>query len=206
MRQRIVDQSIKTGFSFDEKQLDQLYELITNLLKWNQSYNLTAIKDEQEAIDLHLIDSLLIAPYCKFEHVLDVGTGAGFPGLPLAIALPNTKFVLVDSNNKKTRFIQQMIYQLKLGNVEVENARVEDLQKQQFDAVVSRAFASVADMVEMTRHLLKPDGCWLAMKARYSQQEQDQLPEWVRQEAIYPLDIPGVSTERKLVKLTKINI
>jgi len=188
------------GIQASPKQEKQLLSLLEELLKWNKTYNLTAIIDPSEALTLHLLDSLAVMRLIKQKNIIDVGTGAGFPGLPLAIMLPDVQFTLLDSNNKKIRFLHQQIHLLGLTNVTAVHSRVEDYRFQ-FDAVISRAFASLVDMITITSHLLADGGCWLAMKGQYSKQEVVDLANMVDQVAYYSLDVPGLSAERCLVEL-----
>ena len=203
----MVDLSVKLssglqalGIEASTKQKEQLLSLLEQLLKWNKSYNLTAITDPKEVLTIHLLDSLAVVPLIKQKNIIDVGTGAGFPGLPLAIMLPDLQLTLLDSNNKKIRFILQQIHLLGLTNVTVVHSRVEDYRLK-FEGVISRAFASLEDMVTITRHLLDDDGCWLAMRAQHSQEEVNNLANTVDQVGYYPLDVPGLSAERCLVEL-----
>ena len=191
--------------SLSSEQVGQLWTLQNQLLKWNKTYNLTAISDPKEVLQLHLLDSLSLVPYWRFQLTLDVGTGAGFPGLPLAIALPEQQFHLLDSNSKKIRFIRQQIHQLGLKNVTAFHSRVEDHQAQGYDAIVSRAFASLSDMVELTDHLLKSEGSWMAMKGIYQQEEINALPVAVAQNALHRLNVPGLDAERCLIELRRLN-
>lgn len=187
-----------------EASIDQQVKLITlleQLVKWNKAYNLTAIKDPMEGLTLHLLDSLTVLPFIQQQTILDVGTGAGFPGLPLAIMLPEVKFTLLDSNSKKIRFIRQQIHQLELGNVEVIHSRVEQVKDKLFDGIISRAFASVQDMVKMTQHLLGANGHWLAMKGQYSVQEVKDLADEIEQVACHQLQVPDLSAARCLIEL-----
>ncbi len=182
-------------------QQSKLLTLLEQLIKWNKAYNLTAIKDPMEGLTLHLLDSLAVVPYIRQQSILDVGTGAGFPGLPLAIMLPRVKFTLLDSNSKKIRFIRQLIHLLDLNNVHVIHSRVELLREEHYEGIISRAFASIADMLEMTEHLLGENGRWLAMKGQYSDQEIADLSEKAQQIARHTLKIPGLSAERCLIEL-----
>lgn len=183
------------------QQQSKLLTLLEQLLKWNKSYNLTAIKEPMEGLSLHLLDSLAVIPYIRQQRILDVGTGAGFPGLPLAIMLPKLKFTLLDSNSKKIRFIRQQIHFLNLDNVSVIHSRVEQLHGPCFDGIISRAFASITDMVQMTGHLLDQNGCWLAMKGHYAKEEIAALSGNVKEQAVYELQIPGLSAKRCLIEL-----
>lgn len=193
------------GLSLDTQQLARLLKLQQQLIKWNSAFNLTAITDEQQVLRLHLLDSLAIVPLWRFDKTLDVGTGAGFPGLPLAIALPDQEFHLLDSNSKKVRFIRQQIHQLDLKNVTAFHCRIQQHQPQGYDCVVSRAFASMADMVELTDPLLAPGGHWMAMKGVYSQEEVDSLPGSVIEVDCHQLKVPGVDASRCLVELARRN-
>jgi len=167
--------------------------------KWNKAYNLTAIKNKQEMVALHLLDSLTVLPYLHGERIIDIGTGAGLPGIPLAICRPELSFTLLDSNAKKTRFVQQAVLELKLPNVEVRQSRVEDFHPDTlFDTVITRAFAELAEIIKLTRHLLAKDGIILAMKGQFSETEiaKIKLPA-----SVIPLQIPDVAAERNLIMI-----
>ena len=196
-------ESLKLDLS--SEQIGQLAELQSQLLKWNKTFNLTAISDEDEALKLHLLDSLAIVPFWQFKKTLDVGTGAGFPGLPLAISLPDQEFHLLDSNSKKIRFIRQQIHHLGLKNVTAIHARVEKHTPQDYDCIVSRAFASLEDMVNWSKHLLVDNGYWMAMKGVFEDSEIKQLPPFAHFEEMYPLHVPGLMADRCLIKLSQRN-
>jgi 16S rRNA (guanine527-N7)-methyltransferase len=210
-----LDEQLKLGakhLSLDltEEQLEQLVELQHQLMKWTKAFNLTAITDEQEVLKLHLLDSLAVVAYWKqnsetLRKTLDVGTGAGFPGLPLAIALPEQTFHLLDSNSKKIRFIRQQIHQLGLKNVTAFHSRVQQHEINDYDAITSRAFASINDMVLMTEPLLKPGGVWLAMKAQFNQQESDELSSNINLDERIDLTVPWLNAERCLIKLSRLS-
>ena len=189
------------NISSNQEQRGQLLSLLTQLTKWNKAYNLTAIKDPKECLNLHLLDSLAVIPFIKQKTIIDVGTGAGFPGLPLAIMLPQVRFTLLDSNNKKVRFIRQQIHELKLSNVEVIHSRVEDVEELQYEGIISRAFASIEDMVNLTKHLLAKNGRWLVMKGAYKGLETEQLKAVVKEVSYHELNVPGLDAQRCLIQL-----
>lgn len=172
------------------------------LAKWNKAYNLTGIKNKEDMLFLNILDSMVLAPYVDKARIADVGTGAGLPGIPLAIYHPDKQFILIDSNSKKTRFIFQAVVTLGLANVTVVHSRVEDYASQpQVDIVTSRAFASLADFVQGCHHLLSPAGKFLAMKGLYPSNEIAGLPDTVRVSAVHPLKVPGLDAERHVVEI-----
>ena len=170
------------------------------LLKWNKTYNLTALRDPEQAISHHLLDSLSILPHVGSGPLLDVGSGGGLPGIPLAIARPDLPVGMVDTVQKKATFLQQASIELDLKNVAVHHARVEEMQGQ-YAQISSRAFAEIALFVALTRHLLAPGGRWLAMKGQRPDDELKALPDDIAFEAIVPLDVPGLAAERHLIIL-----
>ena len=144
-----------------------LLQYLTLLHKWNHAYNLTAVRDMESMVTRHLLDSLAVLPWVKGPRLLDVGSGAGLPGIPLALALPELHVVLLDSNGKKIRFLQEVKRALSLTNVEIIQARVENYHPLVgFDTVISRAFSSLHQMITWSCHLIAPEGVWLAMKGR----------------------------------------
>ena len=186
----------------------KLIRFVALLDKWNKTYNLTSIRDPQEMVTLHLLDSLVMLPFFAPEQgikrVLDVGTGGGIPGIPLAICLPETDFVLMDARGKKIRFIQTVIAQLGLKNVRAIHSRVEDYKidnNQQFDRIISRAFASLEDMLQLCQHLCHKKGKFLAMKGQIPEEEIAQLPEGFRIEEINDLRIFGLDGQRHLIQI-----
>lgn len=170
------------------------------LLKWNKTYNLTALRDPEQAISHHLLDSLAILPQLSDGSLLDVGSGGGLPGIPLAIVRPELAVTLVDTVQKKATFLQQVVIELGLQNVTVHHARVEEMSGQ-YEQISSRAFAELTQFVSLTRHLLAPDGRWLAMKGIRPDAEISTLPADISVEAIVPLTVPGLSAERHLIIL-----
>lgn len=184
----------------DNAQQDQLMRYVALLHKWNRVYNLTAVREVGRMVSHHLLDSLAILPHVEATNVLDVGTGAGLPGIPLAIARPQLPVTLLDSIQKKTAFLQQAIGELGLKNASVVCDRVEQWQSpQRFDVIVSRAFAELADFVRQASHLLAPGGVFLAMKGVYPAEEIERLPAGFRVQKIVKLDVSGLDAERHLV-------
>lgn len=170
------------------------------LLKWNRTYNLTALRDPEQAISHHLLDSLAILPWVRTGSLLDVGSGGGLPGIPLAITRPDLQVTLVDAVQKKATFLQQAAIELGLPNVRAVHARVETLAGQ-FGQITSRAFSDLAEFTRLTRHLLAPEGRWLAMKGVRPADEMAALPAGISIEAIEPLAVPGLDAERHLIIL-----
>lgn len=188
--------------SLDARQQERLLDYLSLLAKWNQTYNLTAVRDEAQMVTRHLLDSLAIAPHITGRRIIDVGTGAGLPGVPLALLFPEREFHLLDSNGKKTRFLFQVKTALCLDNMLVHQARVESFRvAEPFDTVVSRAFASLPDMVHGCRHLLAPGGRLLAMKGAYPTQELEAVSPECPELAVYPLVVPGLGEQRHLVEI-----
>jgi len=190
------------GLPLNPAQIQQLVGFIKLITKWNKTYNLTAIRHPEEMADRHILDSLAIAPFIQGQRIVDIGTGAGIPGIPLAIALPDKTFVLLDCNAKKTRFVQQAILELKLPNASVCHHRAEHHRPDPlFDTVLSRAFASLADIVALAAHLTHPNGIMLAMKGRPPEQELAEIGGDLKADII-PIRVPGSAAQRCLVKLT----
>ena len=178
----------------------RLLAYVRLLAKWNAAYNLTAVREPEEMVTRHLLDSLTLLPYLHGTRVLDIGTGAGLPGVPLAVARPDLAFTLLDANAKKTRFIVQVIGELGLTNVEVVQTRVENYRPaQKFATLMSRAFASIADMLDNTQHLCDPDGRFLAMKGVYPQAELAAIPADYAVQEVVALQVPGLDAARHVV-------
>jgi 16S rRNA (guanine527-N7)-methyltransferase len=191
------------GISLSEQQQRLLLQYLELLVKWNRAYNLTAIREPAKMVSRHLLDSLAIAKHLRGQRVLDVGTGAGLPGIPLAIVFPDREFHLLDSNGKKTRFLFQVKTDLGLDNISVHNARVESFTPiEQFDVVLSRAFASLLDMVSGCRHLLCGGGHFLAMKGNYPEQELLAIESVCQVESVSSIAVPGLSGQRHVVTMT----
>ena len=203
IRSRLELGANKLGIPIDEYRLDQFCDYLALLKKWNKAYNLTALKSLEQMLGLHLLDSLAVIPYIKGKHILDVGTGAGLPGIIIAIQKPDVRMTLLDSNGKKTRFLNQVKAELDLANVEVIHSRVEKFRPEElFDSVLSRAFASLKDMTDNAAHLLAEGGRFWAMKGRYPQQEIESLGSMYTLESCQALQIPGVDAERHLIELS----
>ena len=181
---------------------DKLLAYAALLYKWNKTYRLTALRESDKAVSHHLLDSLAILPFVPEGALLDVG--GGMPEIPLAIARPGLRVTLLDSNSKKTAFLQQAAIELGLTNISVHCGRVEQYHPDfGFAAITSRAFASLADFTGLSRHLLATGGRWLAMKGSWPQDEIDGLPAGVQVEAVHWLRVPGVDGERHLVVLKR---
>lgn len=179
-----------------------LSDYLALLARWNRAYNLTAVHDPAQMVTRHVLDSLAVLPFLQGSRVVDVGSGAGLPGIPLAVARPEARFVLLDSNSKKTRFLHQVAASLQLANVEVVHARVQAYRPAlRFSSVISRAFASLADFINEAGHLCAPDGRLLAMKGTYPAEELARLPTGFRMVEVIPLQVPGLAAERHLVCL-----
>ncbi|MEY4643008.1 MAG: ribosomal small subunit methyltransferase [Pseudomonadota bacterium] len=183
---------------------EQLLAYLEQLHKWNKAYNLSGIKDIHDMLTLHLLDSLALAPLIDADLVADVGTGAGLPGIPLAICYPDKQFCLVDSNSKKTRFIFNVVATLGLRNVEVIHRRAEDYESHpQVAIVTSRAFASLRDFVVRCDHMLAQNGKFLAMKGLIPDDEIADLPAHYQVTAIHPLSLPGSAHVRHVLDIRR---
>ncbi|MEN6587703.1 MAG: 16S rRNA (guanine(527)-N(7))-methyltransferase RsmG [Sulfuricella sp.] len=188
------------GLSLSKAQRDRLLSYIALLQKWNKVYNLTAVRDPENMLYQHLLDSLAVLPYVGEGRLLDVGSGAGLPGIPLAIVRPELQITLLDSNHKKTTFLRQACIELELSKVEVECVRVDTYAPPQlFDAVISRAFSDLSEFVRLSAHLCRPGGTLLAMKGVYPHDELAQLPGEFRQVEVVSLNVPGLEAQLHLV-------
>jgi 16S rRNA (guanine527-N7)-methyltransferase len=188
--------------SIQEKMLHYL-EL---LRQWNRVYNLTSILDPKDMILRHLLDSLSVNRYLHGNKILDVGTGAGLPGIPLALVNPEKQFVLLDSQHKKTRFLTHVLLELKIPNVKIETQRVENFHPEVlFNTILTRAFASLKVMLEQTEHLIAENGFFLAMKGTYPKNELYEIPEHFKVIAVHKLVIQGLDAERHLILMEKMH-
>ncbi len=179
-----------------------LVRYLEQLAKWNRAFNLTAIREPSMMVTHHILDSLSVLPYVKADKMLDFGSGAGLPGIPLAMAKPDLAMVLLDSNSKKTRFLQQMVIELPLPNCRVVHARVENYDEV-FEQIVCRAFSSLADIAAKAAHLLTADGEILAMKAQLNDDELKQDLGTFEIATVQKLDVPYLNADRHLVTLKK---
>ncbi len=179
-----------------------LMEFVAELMNWNRVYNLTSVRKPADIVTRHILDSLSILEHLRGDRILDVGTGAGLPGIPLAIACPEREFVLLDSSSKKLRFVQQTLGILKLDNVTLENARVDEYRPESlFDTIVCRAFSDLPDFYRNTSRLCNSGGCILAMKGVYPMTEVESLDDRSVISDVVALKVPGLDAERHLVKM-----
>lgn len=196
-RQQLAQGLAAMQLPLSDPQQQCLVDYLVLLQRWNRVFNLTAIRDPAAMVSRQLLDSLSIVAWVRGPRVLDVGSGAGLPGIPLAIACPAIAFTLLDSNGKKTRFLQQAVAELKLSNVAVVNSRVEQFAAEpRFDQVTSRAFAALDEFLVVTDHLLNPGGGWLAMKGGKEQQGNQPPPGYTCQ--LHALRVPGGDGQRHL--------
>ena len=190
----------------EEQQL-QLIRYVLMMHKWNKAYNLTSVRDPHNMVFKHIVDSIVVAPFLDKNQYIDVGTGPGLPGIPLAIMCPDKHFILLDSLGKRVRFMKQVAYELKINNIQPVQSRVEDFVADvEIDGVLSRAFASLKDMLHWCQHLVDSQGVFLALKGQLPTDELDKLPlGFILQETI-KLDVPGLEGERHIVKIKKQSV
>lgn len=195
----------KTELCLTSQQKSQLVRLVLLLNKWNKAYNLTSVRDPQEMLVKHILDSLVVSPYLQGDRFIDVGTGPGLPGLPLAIINPNKKFVLLDSLGKRISFIRNAVRELGLTNVEPVLSRAEEyVPDHKFDGVLSRAFASLKDMTDWCHHLPVDNGLFYALKGIYQQDEVMNMDDRFQVVEVIKLQVPELTGERHLVKVKKM--
>lgn len=202
LAQQLAQGLKELGCPLPEPAQQQLLEYLALLQKWNRVYNLTAVREPSRMVNQHLLDSLAVAPHAGAATLLDVGSGAGLPGIPLALALPDSRVTLLDSNHKKAAFLKQAVMELKLGNVEVVRERVETWQAARgFDVVISRAFSDLAEFVTLAGRHAAAGGRLLAMKGVHPYEEISQLPQGWQAHNVLPLTVPGLGAQRHLVML-----
>jgi 16S rRNA (guanine527-N7)-methyltransferase len=189
--------------TFDEDQVDRLRVYLELMLKWNKAYNLTAITQPEKMVAYHVLDSLsILSEFGANNHCLDVGTGAGLPGIPLAIMLPQSSWVLLDSNGKKTRFVQQAIASCRISNVKVVQSRIQDYHAESsFDVIVSRAYSSLQDFVTSVAPLWQSGSRLITMKTELSKAELESLDPHLYKLQVTPLQVPGIAQKRSLVTI-----
>lgn len=205
-REELRLRAAKMQVDLSDEQVERLAHYGELLLKWNSTYNLTSITNADDVLVLHLLDSLTLVK--AFDSVvsgaatvMDVGSGGGLPAIPLATMRSDISISMVDTVKKKVLFLRQAILELKLKNAKALHTRVEKLTHEKVDVITSRAFASLRDMTEWTRHLLREDGCWLAMKGKVPEDEIKDLSDDIEVKEIIPLTVPGEDLERHLVVL-----
>jgi len=196
----------QSAISLTDQQKQRLIAYVELLDKWNKAYNLTSVRDPQQMIVRHIMDSIVVAPYLQGKRFIDVGTGPGLPGIPLSIVMPDAEFTLLDSLGKRVRFLKQVQHELKLENIVPVQSRVEEYPATPpFDGVISRAFASINDMLHWCQHLpAEEDGRFYALKGQYPAEECESLPKNIHLEASHRLVVPQLDEERHLLILKKI--
>jgi 16S rRNA (guanine527-N7)-methyltransferase len=202
---RILEQGLRElELPIGPEQQGFLVQYLLLLEKWNQVYNLTAIRDLTKMVAAHLLDSLSVVPLLSGENVLDVGSGAGLPGIPIAVAKPNCKVTLLDSNHKKAAFLRQAVADLALKNVNVVCDRVESwAAPAEFGVIIARAFSDLGEFVSLTGGLLAPGGVLAAMKGLYPFEELERLPSGFRVKEVRALQVPGLEADRHLVLIER---
>jgi len=202
LAQKLADGLAAMPLALPEGAQEKLLAYLDLLAHWNRAYNLTAVRDRREMIPRHLLDSLAALPFVHGETLADIGSGAGLPGIPLAIARLDLAVTLIESNGKKARFLREAVRSLPLPKVTVEQARAQDATGT-FDTVIARAFASLADMLTWGGHLLAEEGRWLALKGQADQDEIGGIPDTFRVIAVRPIHVPGTEGERNLIELAR---
>lgn len=192
------------NLSATAEQKKQLIDFVGMLNKWNKAYNLTSVRDPEAMLVRHIMDSLVVSKHLQGERFIDVGTGPGLPGIPLAIMNPNKTFVLLDSLGKRIRFQKQVAFELGIRNISSVESRVEAYQaEQQFDGVLSRAFASIQDMLSWCHHLPAEHGLFYALKGQLNDEELQQMPNGFVIKEIIELKVPKLDEQRHLLKIIK---
>lgn len=192
------------GLPIIDHQLEQLLDYIVLIEKWNRTHNLTAVTDLSEMVTKHLLDSLSIATHISTDIVLDVGSGAGLPGIPLAIYFPDKQFKLVDSSSKRVAFLRESKRKLALTNLLVFQSRIEEFQSDPVPLILCRAFSSLIDLADKSSHLLSPNGHWLAMKGVYPEKEIIEVSTNYQIAAVTSIQVPKLDAQRHLVKISRL--
>ena len=202
MKTKLTHLLTQANIRINDHQIQLLIDFVNLLNKWNKAYNLTSVRDPQEMLVKHILDSLVVSPYLQGNRFIDVGTGPGLPGLPLAIINPDKQVVLLDSLGKRISFIRNAIRELGISNVTPVLSRVEEYQQEEkFDGVLSRAFASLKDMTDWCHHLPKENGYFYALKGVYQEDEVQALDEKYRVQQVIELHVPELVGERHLIVL-----
>ncbi|MBT8140460.1 MAG: 16S rRNA (guanine(527)-N(7))-methyltransferase RsmG [Gammaproteobacteria bacterium] len=195
------------GLSVSDDESEQLLTYLSLLARFNRKHNLTAVRNESAMVATHLLDSLSILPYLPPGRLLDVGSGAGLPGIPVALLQPQRRCLLLDASFKRVVFLQDVARRLSLNNVAVVHSRVEDFQSEPFDVCTTRAFATLDKTLALSEHLLGDTGVWLAMKGRYPGDELHELAQKTADrylvQCVEPLQVPGLDAERHAVLIGK---
>jgi len=196
----------ETSLDVSDEKIDLLIQYVELLNKWNKAYNLTSVRDPSEMLIKHIMDSMMVGKHLSGQRFIDVGTGPGLPGIPLAILYPDYQFTLLDSLGKRITFLKQVVFLLKLRNVELMLSRVEEFTPDiPFDGVLSRAFSSLNDMVSWCSHLIATEkGRFFALKGQYPTEEIDLLPENIKLVASHNIVVPKLDGQRHLIELKKI--
>jgi len=203
-QERLVAGMRAIGLEPSDEVVHKLLAYRDLVARWNRVHNLTAIRDPEAMVAYHLLDSLAVSPYLVGDRLLDVGSGAGLPGIPLALVNPQRQFVLLDASAKRVRFLRQVAVTLGLENVEAVHERIERYRSDApFATVTSRAFAALADFAQAARGQLADDGHMLAMKGRYPAEELQALPSGIRLHAVYELKVPDLDAQRHLIDLVR---
>jgi 16S rRNA (guanine527-N7)-methyltransferase len=204
LEERLESGLKELGIPVEPQGLARLTQYVALLDKWNRVYNLTAIRDAEKIVSVHLLDCLAVVPYLRGSRVLDAGSGAGLPGIPIALARPDIRVTMLDSSHKKAAFLRQAVAELQLKNAAIVCERAESWRpSERFDCIISRAFAELSEFVRLTEHLLAPGGLLAAMKGVHPYEEIEQLPREFRVTLVRRLFVPGLEAERHLVLIER---
>jgi 16S rRNA (guanine527-N7)-methyltransferase len=204
LEERLESGLRELGISMGTQDLSRLVEYVALLDKWNRVYNLTAIRDAGSVVSVHLLDCLAAVPYLRGNGVLDVGSGAGLPGIPISVARPDLRVTMLESSHKKAAFLRQAVAELQLKNAAIVCERAESWQpRETFDCIISRAFAELSEFVTLTEHLLAQRGLLVAMKGVHPYDEIAKLPPEFRVTQVRRLRVPGLEAERHLVLIER---